>query len=518
MERATNHPQLEATLLSDGGSNGNPRERLTKSEDSQWHRAESFFSDTEAKEFSVGKRKRISFALGYFALIIVVGTVSFHFIEGWAWADALYFWCNTTMTVGFGDLSPTPGLRFLTAFLIINSMVATSLVLSWVMDQVVDLHLSSKGVPDDFGLEDDPNYLKKALFYQVGRSVAIFFIFLFLSAFVFYFLEGWSYGDSLYFVVVASSSTGIGDFVPSSEASRLVTGLWVIGGAIITSHTTFSISHLLVEYEVEVRRHRFLKDTLLTTTFGGEEGFVSEAEFLAWVLTRTNAVAAHQMQMARDVYRQFQCDRERGIEREKLGMAAVQFNRRQTERLVSPIRTSDLNPLSSPRSPPQRAESPYEEAEEADKPTDLRGNFANKRPAFRSMHSSPQIRTTPHQQSALPRFFPSVVAAHRATLRFKGAAEKVRQQLQRPQGDTAAPALGSWRSPAVMQRGGVSPEGEMRVEGRGQKEEREEGSHAFCLPTSVSVPSVLSTKRAVSSPGKGKTQMVREEEHDGEGV
>jgi voltage-gated potassium channel len=39
--------------------------------------------------------------------LIAVGTVAYHFLEGWSFIDSLYFSVVTLATVGFGDLHPT---------------------------------------------------------------------------------------------------------------------------------------------------------------------------------------------------------------------------------------------------------------------------------------------------------------------------------------------------------------------------------------------------------------------------
>ena len=40
-------------------------------------------------------------------LTLAVGTVVYHFLEGWSWVDSFYFCTVAVTTVGFGDIAPT---------------------------------------------------------------------------------------------------------------------------------------------------------------------------------------------------------------------------------------------------------------------------------------------------------------------------------------------------------------------------------------------------------------------------
>lgn len=55
----------------------------------------SFFKDDEYRE------------LLYTTLIILsIGTIVYHYLEGWTWLDSLYFSVITLTTIGYGDFSP----------------------------------------------------------------------------------------------------------------------------------------------------------------------------------------------------------------------------------------------------------------------------------------------------------------------------------------------------------------------------------------------------------------------------
>lgn len=38
--------------------------------------------------------------------VLGIGSVFYHFVEGWSWLDSLYFCVITLATVGYGDFSP----------------------------------------------------------------------------------------------------------------------------------------------------------------------------------------------------------------------------------------------------------------------------------------------------------------------------------------------------------------------------------------------------------------------------
>lgn len=51
-------------------------------------------------------RQRIFELIGVIILIITIGTVFFHFVEGWSWLDSYFFTVVTLTTVGYGTLVP----------------------------------------------------------------------------------------------------------------------------------------------------------------------------------------------------------------------------------------------------------------------------------------------------------------------------------------------------------------------------------------------------------------------------
>lgn len=62
--------------------------------------------------------------------ILLMGTISYHHLEGWNYVDALYFSIITLTTIGYGDFSPqTTGGKLFTIFYII---LGVGVILSFI--------------------------------------------------------------------------------------------------------------------------------------------------------------------------------------------------------------------------------------------------------------------------------------------------------------------------------------------------------------------------------------------------
>lgn len=61
----------------------------------------------------------------YWALgILIIGTLAYHWLEGWSLLDSLYFCVISLATIGYGDLTPTtPAAKMFTIVYVINGIV-----------------------------------------------------------------------------------------------------------------------------------------------------------------------------------------------------------------------------------------------------------------------------------------------------------------------------------------------------------------------------------------------------------
>lgn len=56
-------------------------------------------------------------------VVLLIGCVAYHYIEGWSWIDSAYFSIITLTTVGYGDITPkTDAGKIFTILYIINGI------------------------------------------------------------------------------------------------------------------------------------------------------------------------------------------------------------------------------------------------------------------------------------------------------------------------------------------------------------------------------------------------------------
>ena len=80
------------------------------------------FADNEARPVLI-----------YAMVLITVGALLFHWVEGWGWLDSVYFTVVTITTIGFGDFSPKTDMgKIITIFYGLNGVA----LLLMLFDQI----------------------------------------------------------------------------------------------------------------------------------------------------------------------------------------------------------------------------------------------------------------------------------------------------------------------------------------------------------------------------------------------
>ena len=84
----------------------------------------------------------------YAALVVALGAILFHWLEGWSWIDSFYFVIITLTTIGYGDLTPTTNAtKLITIFYGLNGIMLLLLIFDLIR-QVRGWHLPSK-IPEE---------------------------------------------------------------------------------------------------------------------------------------------------------------------------------------------------------------------------------------------------------------------------------------------------------------------------------------------------------------------------------
>ena len=74
------------------------------------------------KNIFIGNKKYQKIILATVS-IITIGSIVYHYIEGWSWIDSIYFSAITLTTVGYGDFSPQTDIgKIFTVFYVITGI------------------------------------------------------------------------------------------------------------------------------------------------------------------------------------------------------------------------------------------------------------------------------------------------------------------------------------------------------------------------------------------------------------
>jgi hypothetical protein len=105
-----------------------------------------------------------------------------------------------------------------------------------------------------------PSYLlRRTLFLDVlldprTRPIFIYAVIIIgVGTALFHWLEGWSWVDSLYFVVITLTTIGYGDFSPTTPLTKLITVFYGLNGVILLL-VLFDVIRQLRGWTIETRK------------------------------------------------------------------------------------------------------------------------------------------------------------------------------------------------------------------------------------------------------------------------
>ncbi len=201
--------------------------------------------------------------LFYAFFMVVLGTLLFHWLEGWDYLDSLYFIVITITTIGFGDLAPTTPLsKLLTIFFGINGIVLLLVFFDLIrrVRRMERLETSAPVRAQD-RKSGAPSRPKPPALQELSQRFPIFHLLkgtmtrLFLidllrdahsrgvllyaavtivvGAIAFHMVEGWSFLNAMYFMVITMTTIGYGDLTPTLPWGKILTIFFGLNGIVV---------------------------------------------------------------------------------------------------------------------------------------------------------------------------------------------------------------------------------------------------------------------------------------------
>lgn len=199
------------------------------------------------------KQRLLMFYTVFFSFWLVIGAVVVeHLIKEAIFGSALYFCVVSVLTVGLGDIVPkSAGAK---VFVLLWSFIGV-LTLGLIITMVRQVTVQSAGPTifwhrveiarqtalqaakkENLDLTPEDAYTQMRLIRQRARShqattslvivLFVFFVFWFLGACIFHYVEGWSYFNSIYFCFLCFITIGYGDFTPQKPLGRVFFVSW----------------------------------------------------------------------------------------------------------------------------------------------------------------------------------------------------------------------------------------------------------------------------------------------------
>jgi len=198
-------------------------------------------------------------------LYVTIGTYIFMQMEPWSSKESMFFIITTLTTIGFGNRAPKNDHSRL--FIIIYSiggmaiLAYTISVISEVLKENIMVSFqtqltmfrekryerivcsndtdknNSNGDAvlnlNDFDDEEEERKIVLNDQKQIAKKQFLFSIILMISSWAggactFYYTEGWSFIEAIYFCFIAFSTIGFGDLVPTTSSSLSIFNIWII--------------------------------------------------------------------------------------------------------------------------------------------------------------------------------------------------------------------------------------------------------------------------------------------------
>uniref|UniRef100_UPI00358EA411 potassium channel subfamily K member 16-like n=1 Tax=Myxine glutinosa TaxID=7769 RepID=UPI00358EA411 len=180
-------------------------------------------------------------AVAHFVLIVLKASNKGIILSGnktspsnWDFNSAFFFSSTVITTIGYGHLSPsTVGGRIFCIFFALLGIPLNIITLNHVGVKLSNAFNRLSTVLNRKNLKERTVKIITAVLFFVSGFILFFFI----PSIIFAAVEGWTYGESVYYSFVTLSTIGFGDYVAGSnpdktyiQVYRSMVGFWILFG------------------------------------------------------------------------------------------------------------------------------------------------------------------------------------------------------------------------------------------------------------------------------------------------
>ncbi|KAK9897619.1 voltage-gated potassium channel [Cystobasidium minutum MCA 4210] len=232
------------------------------------HRTDSEETRIQGRHFMLGE-------LGLFCFLAFEALV-FSKIEGWTFFDGIYFSLVVSLTIGYGDFAPThaspKALLFPFAIITVAFLASqVSMIVQFFSQQTEARRTKWRQIYElkreqeatgifnaDEELVEEINFLKRladqedrlSRVYDLTLSLLGFVSFWMIGAAAYEAIEGWSFGNSVYYCYVTFFTIGFGDFSPTTAGGQAFFIIYaLIAVPLIASFAVQTVTSIWTAYQ-----------------------------------------------------------------------------------------------------------------------------------------------------------------------------------------------------------------------------------------------------------------------------